>query len=122
MALVNNPYWDIYRMNKDSNIKLYIKLYFGKNIRIYLQKTLAMSDKRKAHKNTIDSVRKQVIQWTLRGSFVKKWGSISEAASALDLDQGHISKCCQNVRKSHGGYKWSYDLEYVPFRKESEST
>lgn len=74
--------------------------------------------KRKAHKNTVDSTRRPVIQWTTKGAYIRSWGSISEAADALKLDQSHITKCCKGYRASHGGYKWSFDLNYIQFRSD----
>ena len=54
------------------------------------------------------SLSKKVYQYTLDGEFVKEWESINECARN-GFNQGNISSCCRGERKTHKGYKWSYE-------------
>ena len=55
-----------------------------------------------------------IVQLTLDGKFIKKWGGANEAARELKIHHGDITKCCQGKRKSAGGFKWMY---YEDWRK-----
>ena len=50
-----------------------------------------------------------VLQYDLKGNFIKKWDNIKDAEKALKLF--HISNCCKGSRKTCGGYKWKYEKE-----------
>lgn len=50
---------------------------------------------------------KQVYQYSLDGELVKVWESTQEVGRN-GFDQAHISSCCNGIRKTSGGYKWSY--------------
>lgn len=39
---------------------------------------------------------------------IDEYPSIKEAARRLNIDQGNISKCCKDKRKTAYGYKWQY--------------
>lgn len=45
---------------------------------------------------------------------VKEWGSVIEAAKALQIDSSAIAKCCRHVPKYKraGGYVWEYKENY----------
>jgi len=49
---------------------------------------------------------KNVYQYTLNNIFIKKWDSVIDAVKELNII--HISAVARGVRKSAGGYKWSY--------------
>lgn len=51
---------------------------------------------------------KPVDQFTLDGTFVKRWSSASEAARELGVYKQNISTCCQGKRHIVGGYIWRY--------------
>lgn len=51
----------------------------------------------------------KVYQYTIDGRLIKVWNSATEVARELGLNQSHIWGCCNNKRKTHGGFKWSYD-------------
>jgi len=57
-----------------------------------------------------------VIQLNLDGSFVKRWGSVSDAErSKKEFRTGCISACCIGRNKTHAGYRWKYENEsHVP--------
>lgn len=49
---------------------------------------------------------KKVNQYTKEGIFIKTWESINLAEKTLNIK--NISTCCQNKRKTSGGYIWKY--------------
>ena len=51
-----------------------------------------------------------IIQYSKDGVFIKVWKSMREAARELNIQQGHIGKCCKNLYgfKTAGGYIWRY--------------
>ena len=64
--------------------------------------TIAASQKRK----------KSVVQLSADGSFIKKWDFISDAAKALNIDRGDITKRCKDGNKAKG-FRWMYETEYL---------
>lgn len=52
---------------------------------------------------------KKVAQYTVDGTLIKIWNSISEA-SRNGFRAGDICSCCQHKKRhrTHGGYKWEY--------------
>ena len=52
--------------------------------------------------------RKQVLQMTLSGEFVKIWPSLTEAARENGLDVSSVCQCCKGVIQTSGGYIWKY--------------
>lgn len=58
---------------------------------------------------------KMVYQFALNGNFIKKWNSVKEAASTLNIT--HIDGVCRGERDSAGGFYWSYTkkFNYMPF-------
>lgn len=63
-------------------------------------------------------VRNQrVIQYDMNGNAIKIWDSIKEASEILNIKYQGISRCCRNIRRSSGGYIWTYaNIENVRFR------
>lgn len=52
---------------------------------------------------------KPIIQYKKDGTFVKKWGSLSDAAKFLNAGQSNISSCCNYRLKSAYGYVWRFE-------------
>lgn len=72
---------------------------FGQNV----------SNKLKGRKRI--SIRKPILQYDLRGNFIKEWGSILEICIVLfdDVSKNpNITACCKNRIKSAYGYIWKY--------------
>lgn len=63
------------------------------------------------HKSNLNNPKlsKTVYQYTLDGKLVAIWVSASEAARQLGYSQSCITDCCNNKRKTHKGFKWSYE-------------
>lgn len=59
----------------------------------------------------LKKTRKRVQQIGADGTVIKEWESMTEAASALNLQVSNISHCCKGRIKSTGGYKWRLALE-----------
>lgn len=51
----------------------------------------------------------KLLQIDRRGSVVREWKNIAEAADVLQLDSSHIGKCTRGLRATHGGFEWRYD-------------
>jgi group I intron endonuclease len=51
---------------------------------------------------------KPVIQLTLANERIKEWNSTKDAAKSLSISQRNISSVCNELRKTAGGYKWTF--------------
>ena len=47
-----------------------------------------------------------VLQYDLKGNFIKEYESIKQAQNELKIYK--ISECCKGERKTAGGYRWKY--------------
>ncbi len=54
-----------------------------------------------------------IVQLTLNGQFIRKWGAAIEAARELGITNSSINKCCRGKQKSAGGYKWMYLSDWL---------
>jgi len=52
--------------------------------------------------------KRKVEQYTLDGTYLKTFDSVSLAAKEINSATTNISKCCKGKRKSAGGYIWKY--------------
>lgn len=60
-------------------------------------------------KKITEKNKKKVAQIDLNtNKTIKIYDSIKEAAEELNLDRGSISKCCNELRKTVGGYVWRF--------------
>ena len=57
---------------------------------------------------TIKKKSKPVIQYSLDGEFIKEWIGASQAMKELRIDKSSILRVCKGIKKSAGGFKWSY--------------
>lgn len=55
----------------------------------------------------INKLYKKVIQKTIDGDFIKEWMSIKETKKN-GFSQSNVSRCCNNKRKTHAGFKWEF--------------
>lgn len=49
-----------------------------------------------------------VSQYSKDGVLLKTWKSMTEVENALNICYQHISDCCNDIRKSAGGFIWRY--------------
>lgn len=54
------------------------------------------------------SLQKPVIQYNINNEYINTFPSIIEAHKLTGVDNHHISACCNNKRKTAGGYKWVF--------------
>lgn len=50
----------------------------------------------------------RIIQYDMGGNAINIWESAKDAADSLEINYQGISACCRNLRKSCGGFLWSY--------------
>jgi len=68
----------------------------------------------KHHSDTTKhKLSKQVIQLNDKMEPLAVFASLTEASMKSKVDTGSISKCCNNKRKSAGGYIWKYQFTQV---------
>ena len=72
--------------------------------------------KRKMSDNSTS--KRQVVQTTLDGEFIKIWNSITEVTKTLGIDGSSISKVCRGKNSYAKGYKWYYLEDYEPLINE----
>ena len=72
---------------------------YGKKISPQLLKALM-------DKNSIS-----ILQFTLKGEFMREFNSATEASIVLKIDDSHIGSCCRGKRKTSQGYIWKYKNE-----------
>lgn len=58
----------------------------------------------------LDHSRKQIVQYTIDGKAIKVWKSLAKAAKALKICGSDISRCCNGIRATAGGYKWRFEV------------
>ena len=51
---------------------------------------------------------KSVLQYDLKGNFIKQWIGIKNASEILKINGSDIGECCRNKRKTAGGYIWRF--------------
>lgn len=59
-------------------------------------------------KRMAETQSKRVYQYTIDGELVKIWNSTNECGRN-GYCQGWVAACCRGERKTHKGYKWSYE-------------
>lgn len=116
---------NIVLLDDDGNTILYTSLRFcthsenNRNplTRIHMSENSAMLGKLGAeHPKSIS-----IIQLTLDGKFIRKWGSACEVQRELGIYQGNVTKCCRGKRNVAGGYKWKYASDFQKVCKRSIS-
>jgi hypothetical protein len=53
---------------------------------------------------------KSIIQYSLKGEYIKDWGSIKEACLNLNMDEGTITSHLKGRQKTAYGFKWKYKI------------
>lgn len=51
---------------------------------------------------------KKIYQYSLDGTFIQEWKSISEAGRVLHISASNITMCAKNKRMQAGGFCWKY--------------
>ena len=64
---------------------------------------------------------KKVYQYTINGTYIKEYKSLTEASEATSLNFKNISACCNGKTKTCGGFRWSYIFkEKLPILEENK--
>jgi hypothetical protein len=97
--------------NKAFELEAYICEQIGYDNLINIRKEKGWG----GHEHSVDTklkLSKPVLQYNLKGNFLKKWDNIKTAANYLNIHASSISSCLSGVYKTAGGYKWikSYNL------------
>lgn len=61
--------------------------------------------------NTLLAHRKVILQFNLKGEFIKEFNSIKEASEEIGVSKSSIIHCLKGKTKKAGGYKWKYKYE-----------
>lgn len=57
------------------------------------------------------ALSKTVYQYSMKNTLIKVWVSAIQCSRENNIfNHRHISECCLGKRKTHKGYKWSYEL------------
>jgi len=51
---------------------------------------------------------KPIIQYDLNNNIITEYGSIIDASQTTGINKDSISRCCRNVNKKAGNYKWKF--------------
>ena len=54
----------------------------------------------------------KIVQLTLDGKFIRRWGASREVERELGIYHSRISECCNGKRNSAGGFRWIYASDY----------
>lgn len=60
----------------------------------------------------LEAVREPVVQLDLNGNYIDEYPSVTEAGERTSTGHTHISSCCNNKRKTAGGYIWVKKSNY----------
>ncbi len=64
--------------------------------------------------------RKEIVQLSLDGDFIKVHNSVTKASLEVGSTTSSISKVCKNKQKTAGGYRWMYKQDYDKYIKEQK--
>jgi len=56
--------------------------------------------------NSAKDKRNIVLQYDLKGNFIKEWRSSTDASNKLNINRDCIYHCCHNRQKTAGGFIW----------------
>ena len=67
------------------------------------------SEHAKMHYSEIAQPKKKAVVRMDKGeNYIDSWDSVRNAAFSLGLYPGNITKCCEGILHTTGGYKWKY--------------
>lgn len=61
-----------------------------------------------ARERQVEKQRKKVYQYTKEGELVREFDGVNQCAE-FGFEPSSVSCCCNGKRKTHKGYKWSYE-------------
>lgn len=91
------------------NKKLKGRKHSERSILLMKESKIGFKPNELCHKARIEKMSKIVLQYDLKGNFIKEWSSGKEAANALGIKSyGEISACCLEKTKTASGFIWKY--------------
>jgi len=69
---------------------------------------LRVSSGMKGRTGYLNIFSKPVFQYNLNGDFIKEWISATEVMRILKIQSTSISRCCNHIIKTSGGFKWEF--------------
>lgn len=60
-------------------------------------------------KNHVES--KRIYQYSIDGTFIKEWESLSKAGNTLNINISNIGMCAKHQRSNAGGFRWEYQYQ-----------
>ena len=91
-----------------------IKICKGKLNSIHGYKWAYLEDyKNGNYKNNTYKFKRGVVQLSLDGQYIKKHESINQAGRTTKINYKNIHSCCNNKKKTAGGFKWMYYDDYI---------
>jgi hypothetical protein len=126
---VNQPaiYNSLLKYGWDNHTKLILFISLTQKEAIEIEKKLIKESKEKKnslnisdgglynnHKkiNLEDKKSKQVLQFTIKGEFLREWISINEIEYALPYNSNNIGKVCRNLTFYQHGFLWIFKKDY----------
>jgi hypothetical protein len=83
----------------------------------YTSKLFKKHSKKKAKLRTLT-----VLQYDLKGSFIKEWDSVEEIHKKCKVSKSCIRRCCRGQQKSAGGFVFKYKNNIIPYNYVSPYT
>lgn len=66
-------------------------------------------------------VQKKITQYDLGGHKIADWNSIKECGEALGISANQISGCCQGLKKTAKGFRFSYMGQPIVYKRKSRA-
>ena len=63
-----------------------------------------------------------IIQLSPNGKYITEFESATEASRQLNLLNNNISACCRGKRKTAGGYRWMYKIDYDKYMNDIDKS
>ena len=57
--------------------------------------------------------KKEVLQFNLKGEFIRSWESATKVAKEFNISSSSIQSCCKKINKTAHGYIWRYTEDTV---------
>ena len=81
------------------------------NLEWVTAKQNVMHSRQKIYHDSIKHRMKPVMQFSLKGSFIKEYESVNSAAKIVGASGSHIAYCCNNVHSKCKGYIWKWKID-----------
>lgn len=66
--------------------------------------------------------RKMVLQYTLKGVFIKEWNTVGEINRELGFDKSAILRCCKGKQKKSYHFIWKFKDDTASLNTKEDKT